>query len=145
MIFVNMWEFDPPYSCALLTWVEMFWMLVPLCSHRSQMWYWEIILGCRFHYIGCCGRKAWDLSSFLVMGSYSQDMDDFFWFFFIYCVLIQIFNNSSYSASYLMCYSCASARWVSSLVLSIGLMWLYGYSNRTALTSEINVIYCRHD
>ena len=32
---------NPPSSCAFLTWVGLVWMLVPLCSRRSQLQYWQ--------------------------------------------------------------------------------------------------------
>ena len=43
-------------------------------------------------------------------------------------------NNSSSSESYLVCSTCVSTRWLSSYVLSIGLIWSYGSSNQTEFT-----------
>ena len=39
VMLVNMRNFDPPSSCALLKWVILVWVLVPLCLISSEQQY----------------------------------------------------------------------------------------------------------
>ena len=41
VISVNMWEFDPPSSFSMLTWVVFVWSVLSSCQLRSKIWYWQ--------------------------------------------------------------------------------------------------------
>ena len=130
-ISVKIWDFYPPYSCSLLTWVVIFWILVPLCSRRSQMRYWQKYYGflmklslslwwtaMRYESIVSDG-KLWSRSGWMFFNAYSEVL-----------FLFTSSTMSSYSSYSLICSYCESIRWFSSFVFSIVLMKLYGSSKR---------------
>ena len=67
--------------------------------------------------------KLWSRSGWICLNSSSEMV-------FLFTSL----NTSSSLLSSLMCYSCASTRWVSLLVLPIGLMWSYRSKHCTEFT-----------
>ena len=52
VVLVNTWEFDTPYSFAVITWVVLFWILLPSCPHSIQLRYWQKYSGSSMKFYG---------------------------------------------------------------------------------------------
>ena len=93
-------------------------------------------MGNQWSCLGHCSGQLWGLSSFLVMGSCGQDLDYFSYYYNYSLVIVLSITSSKFSsssASYMLCSSFVSIIWVSSLVLSIVLMWQFGSSKWTEI------------
>ena len=132
MVSVNTWQFDIPYSCAVLTWVVFGWSVLPSCPLMMAKIFWIInevlwiiIMNSHETWVHCWWWKVFIKAWVFFSSSSSVTVFSFMYSNYYY------YSSSEY---FLFCSIFLSRGWVSSWVLYIRLIWSYGSSKWTEFT-----------